>query len=142
MKIIDANNLIMGRLASIVAKDLLNGEEIIIINAEKSVISGRRKSILEKYDHRIKRKSIVNPKRFGPKFPRRPDGILRRAVRGMIPYKSSRGRAAYKRLKVYVGIPEEYSDKATTIKEVNATNLTMSKYIEVGEVSKYLGSKF
>jgi large subunit ribosomal protein L13 len=60
----------------------------------------------------------------------------------MIPYKSSRGRAAYKRLKVYVGIPEEYSDKATTLKEVNATNLAMSKYIEVGEVSKYLGSKF
>lgn len=142
MKIIDAKKLIMGRLASTVAKDLLKGEKIVIVNAEKSIISGSRKSILEKYAHRMARRSIINPQRFGPKFPRRPDGILRRAIRGMIPYKTTRGRDAYKRLKVYVGIPEEYEDKTTTIKGLDLSKLEVSKYIEVGEVSKYLGSKF
>ncbi|MFQ5975537.1 MAG: 50S ribosomal protein L13 [Candidatus Hydrothermarchaeales archaeon] len=142
MKVINADNLIMGRLASVVAKDLLKGEEVVIVNAEKSVISGSRKSILEKYAHRMERKSIINPQRFGPKFPRRPDGILKRAVRGMLPYKSSRGREAYKRLKVHVGMPEEYDDKAATIKGVNAKKLKASKYIEIGDISKFLGSKF
>ncbi|MFQ5887999.1 MAG: 50S ribosomal protein L13 [Candidatus Hydrothermarchaeales archaeon] len=142
MKVINADNLVMGRLASVVAKDLLKGEEVVIVNAEKSIISGSRKSILEKYAHRMKRKSIINPQRFGPKFPRRPDGILRRAVRGMLPYKTSRGREAYKRLKVCVGMPEEYEGKATTIKGANVSKLTVSKYIKLAEISEFLGSKF
>ncbi len=142
MKVIDADNLIMGRLASIVAKDLLKGEKIVITNAEKSVISGNKKAIQEKYAHRMERKSIINPQRFGPKFPRRPDGILRRTVRGMLPYKTARGREAYKRLKVYVGMPEEYQDKSTTIKSIDLSNREITKSISVGEVSKFLGSKF
>jgi len=142
MKIIDAKKLIMGRLASTVAKELLNGEKIVIVNAEKSIISGSRKSILAKYAHKMERRSIVNPQRFGPKSPRRPDGILRRAVRGMIPYKTPRGREAYKRLKVYVGIPEEYEGKTTTIKSIDLSKLKVSKYIEIGEISAYLGSTF
>ncbi len=142
MKVIDADNLIMGRLASIVAKDLLKGEKIVITNAEKSVISGNKKAIQEKYAHRMERKSIINPQRFGPKFPRRPDGILRRTVRGMLPYKTARGREAYKRLKVYVGTPEEYQDKSTTIKSIDLSNREITKSISVGEVSKFLGSKF
>jgi len=44
--IIDADKLILGRMASIVAKRLLNGEMIIIVNAESTVISGSRRNII------------------------------------------------------------------------------------------------
>ena len=42
--IINAEGLIIGRMASIIAKRILNGEEITVVNAEKAVISGKRKS--------------------------------------------------------------------------------------------------
>jgi ribosomal protein L13 len=42
MIVIDASGSIMGRLASSVAKSLLNGEEVHVINAEEAVISDRK----------------------------------------------------------------------------------------------------
>src|SRR3972149_4303521 len=98
--IIDATNLIIGRMASVVAKELLKGEKVIIVNAEESIISGARSSVLGKYRERRERKSIVNPARHGPFFPRRPEGIIRRAVRGMLPYKKAKGKNAFKNLRV------------------------------------------
>lgn len=143
MKIIDASNLVIGRIASNVAKELLKGEETVIINAEEGVISGSRVYVLQKYRHRIKRRSIVNPARHGPFFPRRPDGIIRRAVRGMLPYKKPRGKKAFKNLRVYVGLPNEFaSEKAETIESANVKKLKVSKYIKLKELSTMLGAKF
>lgn len=142
MRVIDANNLVMGRVASVVAKDLLRGEKVVIVNAEKSVISGTKESIYGKYAERRERKSIINPLRFGPKFPRRPEGIVRRAVRGMLPYKTARGRKAFKNLRIYISVPEEFEGKAETIKEASVSKLKIPKYVRVGEVSEFLGSKF
>jgi large subunit ribosomal protein L13 len=45
--IVDATGLVMGRLASVVATQLLAGNEIKIVNAEKAIITGRRESIYE-----------------------------------------------------------------------------------------------
>jgi large subunit ribosomal protein L13 len=103
MKVIDASGCTMGRLSSYVAKNLLNGEEISIVNAEKAYVSGPRKFLINEY----KRKRDLGTQRKGPFFPRLPDGILKRSVRDMLPYQKPRGRAAYKNLKVYAGIPEE-----------------------------------
>ena len=139
---IDATDLILGRLASLVAKELLNGEEVVIVNAEECAITGSEESILQKYRERRERKSIVNPRRHGPHYPRRPDGIVRRAIRGMLPYKKDKGRKAFKRLRVYVGTPKEFEGKAESIEEIKVFKLEIPKYMKLKELSKLLGAKF
>ena len=137
MKIIDATDHVLGRLSSTIAKMLLQGEEIIVINAEKSVVTGKKEFIFKNYLEKWQRGSV----RKGPHYPRMPDRIFRRTVRGMLPFKSSHGREAYRRLKVYIGVPNnidpknaEKIDKAIYKKVINK--------ITLGEVSKYLGAKF
>mgnify|MGYP001609600230 FL=1 len=142
MEVIDARNLIVGRLATHVAKRLLRGESVTVVNAEEGIISGSRTYILAKYLHRRERKSIVNPARHGPFFPRRPEAILRRAVRGMLPYEKARGREAYKRLKVFLGVPEELKGAAAeTVVEADASKLRVPKYMKLGELSQLMGAK-
>jgi len=142
MRVIDATDLVLGRLASIVAKELLRGEKVVILNAEKCVISGDKQNVLEKYRIRRERKSIVNPRRHGPHYPRRPDGIVRRAIRGMLPYKRDRGRKAFKRLRVYVGTPKEFEGKGESIDEIKVSKLRVPKYIKLKELSILLGARF
>jgi len=140
MTVIDAKGLILGRLASTVAKQLLSGDdEIHIVNAEKAVISGSRATTLKDYRETRERGATE----FGPYFPKRPDRILKRTVRGMLPYKRTRGRDAMSRLKVYVGVPYELKGaELITIEEADMRRLSSSKYIELGEVSQKMGSKF
>ncbi len=133
---IDADNMILGRLASHVAKRLLNGDEIVIVNAEKSVIIGNKKTIIEDYLERRKIGSV----RKGPYYPRMPDRILRRTVRGMLPMKRARGKEAYRRLKVYMGIPREYENEEFE-KIEDAKNNKLQGFITLGELSRHLGAK-
>ena len=133
--VINADGLILGRMASIISKRLLNGEEIIITNAEKAIVIGAKDSIVARYQ--AKRK--LNHPRKGPKFPRMPDRILKRTVRGMLPYQQGRGRTALKNLKVYIGIPKEFKDnKSETL--YKAKNIDNEKFLALGEISNYLGS--
>lgn len=139
MAVIDASNLILGRMASMVAQRLLSGEEINIINAEKTIISGRKDTTFERYKKYVDRGS----REFGPFFPRRPDQIVARTIRGMIPHKKMTGREAYKRLKVYIGVPLFLGkEQPGTIENASLTRLSTSNYIVLGELSKKLGSKF
>jgi len=136
--VIDASNAILGRLASIVAKRLLNGEKIAIVNAEKAVISGKFDSILEKYKEWLKIRTHTNPKK-GPFHYRRPDKLVKRTIRGMLPWKNPRGKQAYKRLRVYIGVPEELKNKEIArVKEVDASRLKGS-YITIFELSQLIG---
>ncbi|HEX3012740.1 MAG TPA: 50S ribosomal protein L13 [Methanobacterium sp.] len=139
--IIDGEGLIMGRLASTVSKMLLNGEKVTILNAEKILISGTKEWAYAKYKQRLDRASISNPRKMGPKYPRRPDDIFRRTVRGMIPYRKTSGREAFKGLKVFVGIPKEF-ENAEIFKLEEAMPKNIKKSIELGTVSKLLGAKF
>ena len=134
--IIDATDLIMGRLAAHVAKLLLEGKRVSIINAESAVITGNRDHILQRYRQRRSRGHIYH----GPYFPRMPDRILRRAVRGMLPYKQQRGRDAFHRLKVYIGKPEKLKDiepEKTSIADIStsATVKYMKLYARSNQVS-------
>jgi ribosomal protein uL13 len=139
--IINGEGLVLGRLASSVSKKLLEGENIIVLNAEKIIISGTKDWAYPKYKQRIDRASISNPRRMGPKYPRRPDDIFRRTVRGMLPYKKSKGRTAFKALKVYVGVPQEFQgEEALNVPEAQPKNIMKS--IELGRLSHLLGSKF
>ncbi|NJE42679.1 50S ribosomal protein L13 [Thermococcus sp. GR6] len=142
MRIINAEGLILGRLASKVAKMLLEGEEVVIVNAEKAIITGNREDIFAKYKQRTELRTRTNPRK-GPFYPKRSDEIVRRTVRGMLPWKTDRGRKAFKRLKVYVGIPKEFEGKELeTISEAHMSKLATPKYVTVGEVAKFLGGKF
>ncbi|MHC1584820.1 MAG: 50S ribosomal protein L13 [Candidatus Syntropharchaeia archaeon] len=139
MKVIDADGLILGRLASITAKRLLNGESIVIVNAEKAIISGSKVTTFEEYRTMREKGS----KEKGPYFPRMPDRILKRTVRGMLPYKKARGREALSRLRVYIGVPDEYKDiEKESIEEAHMNRLSSFKYIKLGELSRKLGAKF
>ncbi len=136
MAVINAENLVMGRLASHVAKRLLNGEEIHIVNAEKALITGSRDNILA----RFKFKRTVGTRRTGPFYPRTPHMMVKRTVRGMIPYQSGSGREAYRRLRVHIGVPAELaSDAAESIEKAKTQAV---KKVTVGEVSRWMGAKF
>ena len=117
------------------------GEEVVVLNAEKIMITGNKDWAYAKYKQRVDRASISNPRDLGPKYPRRPDDIFRRTVRGMLPFKKSKGRTAFKCLKAYVGVPEEFENiEAEMIPEAEYNDI--KKGIELGEVSKLLGAKF
>jgi len=133
--IINADGLIIGRMASIIAKRLLNGEEIVIVNAENAVLSGKRKSKVKEAKEFLE---VGSPEK-GPFHYRRPDRIVRRTVRGMLPYKQPKGKQAYKRLKVFIGIPAELKDqKMETLVHAQARKLTCP-YFTVGELAKEIG---
>jgi large subunit ribosomal protein L13 len=133
--IIDADGLILGRLASIIAKRLLNGEEIVIVNAEKAVLSGKTKSRVMEAKEFLQ---VGHPK-MGPFHVRRPDRVVRKTVRGMVPYKRPKGKQAYKRLKVFIGVPEDLKDqKMESLTEAQAKKLTCP-YFTLGELAKEIG---
>jgi large subunit ribosomal protein L13 len=105
--IINGEGLILGRMCSQVAKRLLNGEQIIVVNAEKIVLSGKRKSKVAEAKEFLE---VGAPER-GPFHSRRPDRIVRKTVRGMVPWKQPKGKSAYKRLKVFMGVPSELKEQ-------------------------------
>lgn len=133
--IIDAKGLILGRLASSVAKRLLQGESVVILNAEKAAISGKKQHIVTDAKTFLE----VGHPRKGPYHPRRPDRIVSRTIRGMLPRRKPKGQQAYKRLRVYLGIPMEFENKTVqTIVEASADKLK-SPYITVSELAKEIG---
>lgn len=133
--VIDAKGLILGRMASVVAKRLLQGETITIVNAEMAVISGKRLSTVGKAKTFLE---VGHPKK-GPYHPKRPDRIVYRTIRGMLPRKKPKGQQAYKRLKVFLNVPQQLKDKeAQIIPEANAEKLKCS-YVTVGELAKEIG---
>jgi large subunit ribosomal protein L13 len=133
--VLDADGLILGRMCSMIAKKLLTGEEVVVVNAEKAVLSGRKKSkVLEAHVFLEVGKPVTGPFHY-----RRPDRILRRTVRGMLPFKQPKGKQAYKRLKVFLGQPDELKDQKTvTLKDAQAKKLTCS-YFTLGEFAKEIG---
>ena len=131
MTVINADNCVAGRLASYVAKRLLKGEEIIIVNAEKAIITGNPKAIEAFFDERIKRGDPYH----GPFYPKKPERILRRIVRGMLPFHKPRGRDAYRRLKVYVAVPEEYKNEQAEVIG-KARSRTESKFVYLQDITK------
>jgi large subunit ribosomal protein L13 len=133
--LINADGLIVGRMASKVAKKLLTGEKVIIVNAEKAVISGRKKSKVAEAKTFLE---VGAPMR-GPFHYRRPDRILRKTVRGMLPFKQPKGKSALKKLKIFINVPEELKDqKMGAFREAQASKLK-GPYFTLGELAKEIG---
>lgn len=135
--VIDASGLILGRMASMVAKRLLQGESIIIVNAEKTILSGRRLSRVKEAKAFL---DIGHPGK-GPFHPRRPDQIVRRAVRGMLPRRQPKGANALRLLRVFLGLPHELrTAPLQTIPAAHAGKLKCP-YITIEELAKQIGFK-
>ncbi len=141
--VVDANDKILGRLASFVAKQLLLGRRVAVVNAEKAVISGNPNTIVAKYVMRRSIEGKPRPER-GPKWPKTPDRIVWKAIRGMLPMKKAKGREALRRLRVFIGVPEElqnveFHELAPEYSKENLKPKKRRKYITVYELSKSLG---
>ena len=143
----DATDKILGRLASQVAKQLMmarkagNEQRVIIYNAEHAVVSGPRTKVLADYDSKYK----LNHPRKGPFYPRMPDQILKRTVRGMLPYqKNSSGRGALRDLRVMIGKPANLAgEKLPDGHDWGDTEAIERplplKFVRLGEISSSLG---
>lgn len=136
--IIDAKDLIMGRMASVVAKRAMLGEEVKIVNAELAVISGSRETTFERFRHM--RFDRTTPRK-GPFISRLPHLLLRRLIRGMLPYDRNKGRLAYRRIRCYTGVPKELEGKAETLPAADYRKLPHRKFVRIGEISAFLGAK-
>lgn len=139
--VIDAANSIAGRMCSHVSKLLLQGNKVTIVNAEKAMLSGNtRYKTIELYKEHLEINSVTNPI-HGPFHPRRPDTILSKMVRGMVPKTKTVGIEAHKRLRVYIGIPEEMkSAKMESFADAKITK-PESYYISMGDIAKQIGWK-
>ncbi len=136
--IIDATDLILGRLASVAAKNAMLGMEVVVVNSEKAVVSGNKYSTIAHY--KVKRKRGTPAK--GPFFPKKPDMFVRRTIRGMLPHRQGKGRAAFHNVMCHIGVPAEFAgEKFETIKEANVSKLPTPKYIYVKDVCNQLGAK-
>jgi large subunit ribosomal protein L13 len=135
---IDGTRLRLGRVASSVAKQLINGNSVVIVNVEKIVVSGSQDSVMSKYERWMKLRTFKNPEDVGPKQHRGPDRLTWYAVRNMLP-KSPTGKALLKHLKVYMGIPDELSSKSFQKIEEADVKYLRGSYMSLGELSKNLG---
>ena len=135
MKVYDATNQILGRLSTYVAKDLLKGEQVHVINCEKARMSGNPVATKKKY---LERRQRGDPK-HGPHYPRTPTGLVRRTIRGMLPIKIQKGQKAFRRLKVHIGVPQELSKQELLHPEDSNANRLKCKSLSVEELSLWLG---
>jgi large subunit ribosomal protein L13 len=133
--VVNADRLILGRMATTVAKRLLMGEEIAVVNAEKAVISGRKGNKVTE----AKEFLGVGGVNRGPYHYRKPDRIVKKTIKGMLPFKKPKGKEAYRRLKVFIGVPENLENvKMETVADADSKKLKCS-YFSVGQFSKEIG---
>jgi large subunit ribosomal protein L13 len=131
--VVDARDCILGRVASQVAERALDGESVAVVNAEQAVITGSEEQITEKFETR----RAVGSDR-GPAYPKRPDGIFKRSIRGMLPHKRKRGREAFENVRVYVGNPHDQDSEV--LEDTSLDRLSNIKFVTLGEISETLGA--
>ncbi len=136
--VIDGSDRVLGRIGSYVAKELLNGRSVVVVNAERISVSGRKSVVYAKYKRLAELKDKANPE-HSPYWSRRPDLLVKRVIRGMLPYKKPRGKDAYKRLRVYVGLPEEFKAVALTKVESKRPSEVYQSVMTMGELARSLG---
>ncbi|WP_336326884.1 50S ribosomal protein L13 [Halovenus sp. HT40] len=131
--VVDAGDCILGRVASHVAERALDGETVAVVNAERAVITGREEQIIETFQ---KRRDVGSDR--GPAYPKQPDRIFKRSIRGMVPHKKPRGREALENTRVYLGNP--YEDDGEILDGTSLDRLSNIKFVSLGEISESLGA--
>ena len=142
--VIDATMHKLGRAASKIAKMLLNGVNVTVVNAEKAIITGKKQAILERYKFLISRRALVSPKRGTVWYPRRPERIFWYTIYRMLPRHNKRWKEALRRLRVYVGVPKELENvekielPEAVLKEPRNRSGKLIRYMTLAELSKEL----
>lgn len=125
--LVDADGAVLGRLASQIAAALRGkntplytphadlGDSVVVINAEKIVLTGRKMEKKHYYRHSgyIGGLKTITAKKL---IEKRPEDVIRFAVKGMLP-KNSLGRKLFKKLKVYAG--DQHPHEAQQPKTMN-----------------------
>ena len=139
MKVYNGEGMILGRLATLVAKDILLGEDVNVVNCEKVIVSGNKVQVLS--NEKTKRDRKGYPLKSA-KFTRLPDRCVRRTIRGMIPWKQARGKEAFKRVMCFIGVPEVLAkENMITVEKHSVKKLPTLKYQTIGNICKSLGGK-
>jgi len=136
--VVDGTNLIAGRVASNVAKLLRKGNRVSIINCDKIMISGKKSSIIGEYEDFLRIHSIIHPQ-HGPFHPRRPDTIMKRMIRGMLPTEKPSRKTDLARLRTYIGVPREVKGLERIQFEKAKIRKDSSRYTTMAELSRYIG---
>ncbi len=138
MMIVDVEDLVLGRFSSRIAKNLLDGEEVVVVNSDRAVISGKEKVTLNEYDAWTKIKNLVDSKQ-GPFQLKGAGDLIRQTVRGMLPMKKEKGKTAFRMLEAYSGIPSRFEgEDMETFPKADVDNLNTRRFIRLGELSKHL----
>jgi large subunit ribosomal protein L13 len=136
--VIDATDTLIGRLATQAARAALHGKTVRVINCEKAVISGSKRFLVTEW----KRRYVQGVPRKGPYIHRYPDRMVRRIIRGMLPYHNPRGREAFERLMCYIGTPTELHAAKPVQIEAKSTKLPTAKFMTMGDLCKEIGGKW
>jgi len=142
--IIDGKGHLLGRLASIVSKQILNGQRIVVVRCEELNVSGSFFRNKIKFHAYLRKRCIINPAR-GPFHFRAPSRLFYKAIRGMMPHKTPRGAAALDRLKLFEGIPPPYDRMKRMVVPSALRVLKLKpgrKYTTVGRISHEVGWKY
>lgn len=137
MIVVDGTNQILGRIAVYAAKKALLGEKVTVINCENVIITGRKEATIKEYKEKVER---GDPHK-GPFFHKSPDRIVRRTVRGMLPWDKPRGQQAYRKVMCYLGKPSEITGKPITIKGADISKLKTLNYITLERLTLHIGGK-
>lgn len=133
--VVDARDCILGRVASTVAQRALDGERIAVVNTEQAVITGNDEDVMSVYQ---KRADVGSDR--GPYYPKRPDRLFKRSIRGMLPYKQPAGREAFESVRCYVGNPYEEDQESEILADTSLDRLSNIKFISLGEIAERLGA--
>ena len=137
--VVDATNHIAGRLASNVAKLLMKGNRVSVVNCEKTMMSGTRSNQIKEYREFLEINSIINYK-HGPVHYRRPDTVMAKMIRQMLPYdRKPSGKEAHQRLRTYIGSPKEIKSLEKIQFEKAKIRKTPSNYTALGELCRVIG---
>ncbi len=136
--VVDATDHIAGRLSSHVAKLLIKGNRVSIVNCDKIMISGTRSNIISEYREFLEINSI-NHWKHGPKHPRRPDTIMKKMIRGMLPKEKPSGKEAHKRLRTYIGSPKEVKSLKKIKFEKAMIRKSSSNYTTMADLGRTVG---
>lgn len=136
--IIDCDSRILGRLATHTASLLLKGNKVALVNAEKAAISGHLPQIIANYKRKVELIDKANPE-HSPYWSRRPDFFVKRIVRGMLPWKKAKGKEAYKRLRVFIGVPAEFSKAKMEKTDIKKKDQAYETSVTIKDLAEHLG---
>ena len=136
--VVDATDHIAGRLSSNVAKLLIKGNRVSIVNCDKIMISGTRSNIIQEYREFLEINSI-NHWKHGPKHPRRPDTIMKKMIRGMLPKEKPSGKEAHRRLRTYIGSPKEVKSLKKIKFEKAMIRKSSANYTTMADLGRTIG---